>query len=148
VTSTTVTNTTASSVRKVLAFPYTRIAVVGSRDFQTEALVKQVLLVVLKDYHVVVSGGARGVDSWAIETARAIGAQVCEHKPDWDTHGKAAGFLRNTIIVRDSEVVLAFWNQKSKGTLDTLTKASQLGKLIIVVTEDLDVFSNHHKVAA
>lgn len=141
------TTTTASSVRKVTGFPATRLGIVGSRDFSDETLVRAILTGVLKDHHVVVSGGARGVDTWAAETAREMGLQVCEHKPNWDKDGSAAAFIRNTIIVRDSDIILAFWDQRSGGTLNTLGKAKKLGKVIGVVTEDGRVFSNYGRVA-
>lgn len=143
----TAASSTASSVRKVTGFPATRLGIVGSRDFPDEVMVRAILTGVLKDYHVVVSGGARGVDTWAVETAREVGAQVCEHKPD-KSRGIAGLFERNTLIVRDSDLIIAFWDGKSRGTLDTLKKAHSLGKVIAVVQPDGAVFSNYHKVGS
>jgi D-arabinose 1-dehydrogenase-like Zn-dependent alcohol dehydrogenase len=77
---------------------------------------------------VVVSGGARGVDTLAAEYARARGIKVVEIRPNWKKHGRAAGFHRNGEIVNCADDVAAFWNGTSNGTLDTVKKAVQANK--------------------
>jgi hypothetical protein len=142
-------SSTASSVAKVtqaVDHPQIRIAIVGSRNFPDEIMVRTILHGVLKMWHLVVSGGARGVDTWGAEVANEIGIPVCTHKPAWDTEGKCAGLNRNTTIVRDSDVVIAFWDGKSTGTLDTIEKAKALGKPVGVVLPDGRVLSNMKKV--
>lgn len=37
-------------------------------------------------------------------------------KADWDKHGKAAGFKRNTEMAKYADALIAFWDGKSKGT--------------------------------
>jgi hypothetical protein len=61
--------------------------------------------------------------------------------------GRTAGFTSNTTIVRDSDVVIAFWDGKSTGTLDTIEKAKALGKPVGVVLPDGRVLSNMKKAA-
>lgn len=139
-------SSTASSVERVAGFPHTRLAVVGSRTFPDEQLVRNVLLAILKPWHVVVTGGAKGVDTWAQDIATKLEVQTCVHRPDW-SQGKGAGLKRNTIIVRDSDVVIAFWDGQSRGTLDSIQKAKALGKIVCVVTPDGKVRSNYGKVA-
>jgi hypothetical protein len=91
--------------------------------------------------------GKRGRHLGRAEVANEIGIPVCTHKPAWDTEGKCAGLNRNTTIVRDSDVVIAFWDGKSTGTLDTIEKAKALGKPVGVVLPDGRVLSNMKKVA-
>jgi hypothetical protein len=139
-------STTASSARKALGFPHTRIAVVGSRDFPSEKMVGEVLAATLNPWNVVISGGAKGPDTWAASYADNMDIPCCVHKPDW-SKGKAAGLARNTTIVRDSDAVLAFWDGKSRGTLDSIQKAKALGKVVVVVLPDGRVLSNYGKVS-
>lgn len=103
-----------------------KIAIVGSRDFARLDLVRA-LVSELSPRCCVVSGGARGVDEAAEETARARGLDVIIHHADW-SKGRGAGFERNKLIVRDADVVVAFWDGKSRGTQHTLRLAHAAGK--------------------
>lgn len=83
----------------------------------------------LPDGTIVVSGGARGIDGVAAKTAVVRGLPEPVIFPaDWKTHGKAAGFMRNTRIAEECDELVAFWDGKSRGTMDTVRKASKLGK--------------------
>jgi len=64
----------------------------------------------------IISGGALGVDSWAEHIAKEFGFQTRTYPADWDKHGKAAGYLRNEEMVKAADIVIAFWDGKSKGT--------------------------------
>lgn len=85
---------------------------------------------------VVVSGGCRGVDSWAADAARRRGLQVVEHLPDLDgvrNRGEAAGryYARNQQIVDDCDRVIAFPSaDRSGGTEDAIRRAEKAGKPI------------------
>jgi hypothetical protein len=126
--------------------PPRRVGIVGSRYpnahekwteewIERERLRAQVrnkiwlLIIELPLDAVVVSGGAQGVDSWAATLARKRGLEVVEHLPDWDAHGKRAGFLRNSTIVEDSTEIHAYWDGTSKGTESTIGLARKAGKL-------------------
>ena len=84
----------------------------------------------------VVSGGARGVDTWAAEAARERGFNVVEIRPNWEKFGRGAGFHRNTEIVRAADDVVAFWDQVSNGTFDTIKKAVELRRDLMVFGND------------
>jgi hypothetical protein len=76
----------------------------------------------------VISGGANGPDSWAEDEARKRGLKVVVHRPDWDTHGKIAGFIRNSTIINDCDRMIAFWDGRSRGTMDSIRKCQEAGK--------------------
>jgi hypothetical protein len=77
---------------------------------------------------VIVSGGARGVDETAEDEANKNGMPVVSYRPDWNGPlGKGAGFARNQLIVDQAEIVFAFWDGRSRGTLDTVDKARAAG---------------------
>ena len=107
------------------------IAIVGSRDYPNLAAVADFVRRLPKDT-CVVSGGARGVDKVAEEHARACGLQVKVFPAKWAVEGRAAGFNRNIEIVKASDIVMAFWDGKSKGTAHTIRLAKQLGKELYI----------------
>ncbi len=113
-----------------------KVAVVGSRRYPHEHLVRGFVrkLAARDASTILVSGGARGVDRWAADEARRCGLIVEEHLADWDgPDGRRAGFTRNTTVVVRSEVIVAFWDGESRGTIDTVTKAERLGKRVFVI---------------
>ena len=59
-----------------------RIAIIGSRDFPTAQLV-EAYVASLPDDSIVVSGGAKGVDSWAVQAAENRGLEVKVFDADW-----------------------------------------------------------------
>jgi hypothetical protein len=114
-----------------------KVAIIGSRTFPhpewARRCVERYVLMLLDSSDAVVSGGARGVDSWAADAARQRGLQVIEHLPDWDKHGKGAGFKRNYQIVFGCDRVVAFWDGSSKGTAHTLSIARSEQKEVLVI---------------
>lgn len=121
-----------------------RVAVVGSRkvpgDSESVALANEVRRQMVADFiaklsprdHVVVSGGASGVDTWAVEAADALGIQTRVIRPKWEQYGKSAGFRRNKEIVADADDVVAFWDGESRGTEHTIKLAIEAGKHVAV----------------
>lgn len=112
--------------------PY--IAVVGSRGFGDYELLAKVLDK-FKPF-VLVTGGAKGADTLAEEYADKNGLLKIIIKPDWDTHGKKAGFLRNYDIVDKSDFIVAFWDLDSKGTKHSIEYAGRLKKRVYIVIFD------------
>lgn len=107
------------------------VAIVGSREFSDEEAVRVYVRALPKDT-TVVSGGARGVDSWAANEARKIGLALVIVTADWKKLGKKAGFVRNKEIVRLADRVVAFWDQKSRGTQHTIKLTVDAGKPLVV----------------
>jgi hypothetical protein len=88
----------------------------------------------LPDGDVVVSGGAPYVDTFAERAAlRRFGPEgVSIHRADWEQFGKRAGFLRNPIIVDDSDKIHAWWDGRSRGTAHTIGLARKAGKPVTI----------------
>lgn len=101
-----------------------RIAIIGSRNFPAPQLV-EAYVASLPDDTIVVSGGAKGVDSWAVQAAEDRGLEVKVFDADWAKFGAKAGPIRNTSIIASSDHVVAFWDRKSRGTLNSLVLASE-----------------------
>jgi len=111
------------------------IGIVGSRSFTNYDVMKKSILDEVSSSSItgLVSGGAVGADSLAQSLADDISIPMIVHLPDWATHGKGAGFIRNSKIVEDSDMIFAFWDGESRGTLDTINKAKRLGKTVRVI---------------
>lgn len=112
-----------------------RLAVVGTRTFTDYPVLCKALDAVRTKHAVekIVSGGARGADRLAERYAKENGIPMQIKVPDWKTHGKRAGLLRNTDIVNACDVLCAFWDGKSRGTQDSIDKAKKAGKVVIVI---------------
>lgn len=108
------------------------VAIVGSRDFDRLELVVAYVKALPKGT-MVISGGARGVDRIATVTAYNVGLPIRVWYPDWQGPAcKGAGFARNTLIVDQADRVVAFWDGKSRGTIDTVQKALKARKHVEV----------------
>ena len=112
-----------------------RVAVVGSREFPDMGKVRA-FVSGLEAGTTIISGGSRGVDTVAERTGRARGLRVEVHLPDWWTHPRAAGVIRNQKIVDSADRVVAFWDGHSRGTADTIKRARAKGIPIEVVTAE------------
>lgn len=110
-----------------------KIAIVGSRNYPVPEDVTDFVDHVTPDT-AIISGGARGPDSWAVDRAKTRGLATKVFPADWNAHGKRAGFLRNQTIVDHADVVVAFWDGQSRGTADTIAKARAAGKHVEVIT--------------
>lgn len=107
------------------------MAVIGSRTFEDYNRLKRILD--LYPVTTIVSGGAKGADSLGERYADEKGINKEIYVPQWDLFGKKAGFLRNTTIIENCDMVVAFWDKKSKGTKDSLDKAHSLSKTTLIV---------------
>ena len=104
------------------------LAIVGSTDFVDQPYLNNLMGHYTSTYgmpSLVVSGGAKGVDTLARNWARWNGVAVKEFRPDWSKHGRAAGVLRNSDIINEADRVIAIHVNNSRGTADSIKKAKQ-----------------------
>jgi predicted Rossmann fold nucleotide-binding protein DprA/Smf involved in DNA uptake len=106
------------------------VGIVGSRDFNNFELFEKKILEWEKvngSINKIVSGGCRGVDKLAELFAKKYKKSVIIHNAEWKKYGRKAGPKRNSLIVADSEHIIAFPSDKSVGTYDTIKKAQNRG---------------------
>jgi predicted Rossmann fold nucleotide-binding protein DprA/Smf involved in DNA uptake len=116
-----------------------QVAVVGSREYARLDLVREFVLR-LPEGSTVISGGARGVDQTAVNVARARGLETIVFQADWQKHSCRAGPMRNVEIVAHAKDVVAFWDDSSRGTLNTIVLAHRAGLPIVMLNGQGDLF--------
>lgn len=111
-----------------------RIAIVGTRTFIDYELFKITINNIVKDFEAFsfVSGGAQGADSLAQRYADEYKIPITVYKPDWSI-GKQAGYIRNVKIWDNSDIGIAFWDGKSKGTAHSFEIAKKQNKQIYII---------------
>ena len=117
-----------------------RVAIVGGRDFNDYPRLRHHVDTMLfnkvqQGYKIVVlDGGARGADALGKQYAQERGYEICTHAADWDRHGKSAGYRRNEAMSDDADAIIAFWDQKSRGTAHMIRYSQSRNKSIRVFT--------------
>ena len=112
-----------------------KLAIVGSRDFNDYELMSEYIRsrFNLSEVDAVVSGGAKGADSLAAKFAQEHDIELIVKKAEWDKYGRAAGPMRNKLIIQEADAVVAFPSAQSKGTLNSINLARKLGKRIEIL---------------
>lgn len=89
-----------------------KVAIIGSRGLEKIEIEKYLPDSVTE----IVSGGAKGVDTIAKEYALKNNIKLTEFKPDYKRYSKGAPLKRNLQIIEYSDMVIAIWDGKSRGT--------------------------------
>lgn len=119
-----------------------RLAVVGSRGFEFYDILKIVIDELRTIYPIttIVSGGAKGADHLAEIYAQENGLETDIYLADW-SKGRGAGYIRNVDIWNNSDLGVAFWDGKSKGTSHSFKLSEkQKKKLYIFNYIDIDFY--------
>lgn len=127
------------------------VIITGGRDFNDWMLFKETLDYLLGGLSVKIIAGAcsdekkgvltytrqdgtkiYGADGLAERYAFEFGYDFTPYPADWKKNGKSAGPIRNSEMLKSgAEVCIGFWDGKSKGTLDMMTKANKLGMVVV-----------------
>lgn len=115
-----------------------RVIIAGCRDFSNYALLKERCNYFLQrklteSEVIIVSGHAPGADALGERYAQEMGLQIEQHPADWQTHGRAAGPIRNAQMAEVADALIAFWDGQSRGTKNMINTARQKGLKTAVV---------------
>jgi hypothetical protein len=102
-----------------------RTIIAGSREITDPELLLKALEKHPHPVTEVVCGTAPGVDTLGEDWAKVNNIPVKYFKPDWDTHGKAAGPIRNRQMAEYGEALIAIWNGDSPGTKNMIEEAQK-----------------------
>lgn len=106
-----------------------KLAIIGSRNLVVENLEKYLP----NQPDEIVSGGAAGIDTCARELAESCGIPLKEFLPQYERYGKSAPLKRNDEIIAYADMVLAFWDGRSRGTQYVIDRCIELRMPIKVV---------------
>lgn len=107
-----------------------KIIVAGGRDFSNQDLVDRTLdyLLDFTGEHIeIVCGMAKGADTSGLLWAKANNKPVAEFTADWNQFGKGAGYKRNAEMADYADLLIAFWDGKSRGTKHMIDLAKKKG---------------------
>jgi hypothetical protein len=110
-----------------------KLAIIGSRDFRNKELVENTLskeLIHFEDS--VITGGARGVDTWVEEFCKKD-CTPCEVIRPINPSDKLSYLFRNIEIITKADRIIAFWDGESKGTKFVIDYAKARNKDINII---------------
>lgn len=116
-----------------------RILVCGPRDWTDEEYVYDVLdCLALPKITVLISGVADGVDAISCEWANSRGIRVYPVVARWRKHGKSAGPIRNSQLLKEGKPDLGFafryaGESITPGTADMIKQMRRAGVTVRVV---------------
>ncbi|OQB40213.1 MAG: hypothetical protein BWY04_01416 [candidate division CPR1 bacterium ADurb.Bin160] len=116
-----------------------KIAIVGSRVYGGSGKYND--FVKYMDHYIpdvsiidyLISGGTYGIDTYAEWYAKEKNVKMKVILPEWKKYGKSAGFKRNMQIINEADIIFAFWDGKSKGTLHDINIAKNFNKEITII---------------
>lgn len=110
-----------------------RVIIAGSRDIADLSLVDKAMKESGFKPELVLSGCARGVDKLGEMWAARRSIPVRLFPAEWNKYGRGAGKKRNSQMVENADALVAIWDGKSSGTLDTIKKARWCGLKVYVL---------------
>ena len=117
-----------------------KVIVAGPRDFTDSTIIFSALDYYLQnipaDQLEIVSGGATGVDSLGEAWAKNHTVKCTVFPADWQTHGKAAGPIRNKQMAEYADALIAFVPKAgvTKGTANMISQADTCELRLRIVT--------------
>ena len=111
-----------------------KVAIIGSRDFINKQLMEKTMQAFQIEYKIdcIISGGAKGADTMGVQWANRNNIPITVFYPDFKNRKRAYHF-RNRQIVKECDVLIAFWNGSSTGTKYTIDYARTLERKVVVV---------------
>lgn len=107
-----------------------KILIAGSRNIDAFDLSPYIP----KETTLIVSGGAKGIDTIAEKYADEHKISKLILLPQYHLYGKSAPIKRNETMVDIADTVIIVWDGKSRGTKSTLQYSKKKNKNIILIT--------------
>ena len=111
-----------------------KVIIAGGRNFEDFNKLCRVCDVFLQDQNKVeiVSGAYKGADLLGERYASERNYSINQFPADWRRYGKSAGLKRNAEMANYANILIAFWDGKSKGTKHMMDTALEKGLRIFV----------------
>ncbi len=115
-----------------------KLLVAGSRSLDKDSILKDRRKDIIIDDlmcifdlapKVIVHGDcSSGPDNWAKKFCKTFKISEDKHPADWNTHGRAAGHIRNAEMAKVADELLIIWDGKSKGSENMKNNMIKQGK--------------------
>jgi len=115
-----------------------RVLVCGGRNFADRAMVDRVLDAqhAAAPIELLIEGGARGADRHAKAWALSHCVSVLTYEANWELHGKAAGPIRNLLMLDEGKPSLVVAFPGGRGTANMVEQARKRGVPLLIVEEE------------
>jgi hypothetical protein len=112
-----------------------KLIIAGGRDFDDYELLKRECIRLLGEHNIthVISGMARGADSLGVKFAEGWNIDILKFPANWNKFGKSAGYIRNEEMAKNGDILIAFWDKKSKGTNHMINLAKKYNLIVKIV---------------
>lgn len=115
-----------------------KVIVAGSRNYTDEQKVHRVLDQLKRQANCeieIISGLCRGPDMFGKNWAEKNNVKCHKYPANWNKYGKRAGFIRNEEMAKVGDILIAFWDGDSKGTMHMINLAEQYNLKIKVIKQ-------------
>ena len=106
-----------------------KIVIAGSRNYHNYQEAKEFIDVCLKNNNaseiIILSGEASGADRLGERYAQEKGYKILSFPAKWNLYGKAAGPKRNEEMAKNADLIICFWDGKSRGTASLIRLAKK-----------------------
>ena len=114
-----------------------KIVVAGCRTYENYEEAKLFLDECLKEYKekttlIFLSGGCKGADRLGERYANEMNYEIVKYPALWQKYGKGAGVIRNQEMAKDCDLVIVFWDGKSRGTASMIALAEKHNKPVMI----------------
>lgn len=110
-----------------------KLLIVGSRSITSFDLSRHIP----PQTDLIISGGAKGVDSIAEEYADQHHISKLILRPNYSLYGRAAPIKRNECMVDLADEVLIVWDGISRGTRSTFNYAKKSNKPLTLIEKEI-----------
>lgn len=119
------------------------LVIAGTRSFNDYSLLSAVLdqyipTLGVKDITILSGHGhpskdAKGADYLGEQYAKEHDYPVSIFPANWDKFGRAAGPIRNSVMAKQADGLVIFWNQRSRGSPSIMNEARKRSLPILTV---------------
>ena len=102
-----------------------RTIVAGSRTVTEYNLVASAIAEAPWSLSVIISGGAKGVDTLGEAYAHLKEIPLEIFNADWNRFGRAAGHMRNEEMAKNAQALIAVWDGESRCTANMIETAKK-----------------------
>lgn len=109
------------------------VMITGSRGWKNGCAIQD-RLDALPTHARLMQGGAKGADLIAADWAHRHGRVCRQFSPDWNRPSPERYHERNDAMLKEADLVLAFWDGSSPGTKSVIKKARDQGIPVEVIS--------------